>query len=126
MALSFLLFAIRESPHESLGYSPFELLYGRQVRGPLKVVKDQWLNSPPSDVKKTVSEYLENLKSTLSKVRNFAKEYLKTSQQVMKSHFDCKTKARKFKPGDLVLAYFPIPDSPLQQSIMDFIKLLIV
>ena len=30
-----LLFAYREAPHESLGFSPFELLYGRTVRGPV-------------------------------------------------------------------------------------------
>ena len=28
------LFAYREAPQESLGFSPFELLYGRNVRGP--------------------------------------------------------------------------------------------
>lgn len=41
IGLPFMVFAIRESYQESLGYSPFELLYGRQVRGPLKVLKTQ-------------------------------------------------------------------------------------
>ena len=30
-----LLFACREVPQASTGFSPFELLYGRQIRGPL-------------------------------------------------------------------------------------------
>ena len=30
-----LLFAIREFPQESLGFSPFELLYGHNVHGPM-------------------------------------------------------------------------------------------
>ena len=34
------LFASREVVQESLGFSPFELLYGRTVRGPLKVLKE--------------------------------------------------------------------------------------
>ena len=38
-----LLFAIRESVQESLGFSPFELVYGREVRGPLKLLKEHWL-----------------------------------------------------------------------------------
>ena len=38
----FLLFAMRESPQDSLRFSSFELLYGRQIRGPLKLLKDQW------------------------------------------------------------------------------------
>lgn len=33
--LPYVLFAYREVPQESTGFSPFELLYGREVRGPL-------------------------------------------------------------------------------------------
>ena len=35
-----LLFAYREAPQDSLGFSPFELLYGRTVRGPLSILKE--------------------------------------------------------------------------------------
>ena len=35
-----LLFAIREVPQESLGFSPFELLYGRNVRGPMAILRE--------------------------------------------------------------------------------------
>ena len=38
-----LLFATRESVQESLGFSPFELVFGRTVRGPLKLLKEAWL-----------------------------------------------------------------------------------
>ena len=37
------LFASREAVQESLGFSPFKLLFGRTVRGPLKVLKEVWL-----------------------------------------------------------------------------------
>ena len=37
--LKFLLFAYRQAPHANTGYSPFELIYGRQVQGPLDVVR---------------------------------------------------------------------------------------
>ena len=37
-----LLFAIREVPQESLGFSPFELLYGRSVRGPMTILRELW------------------------------------------------------------------------------------
>ncbi|KAK5910368.1 hypothetical protein CesoFtcFv8_004208 [Champsocephalus esox] len=33
----------REVPQASTGFSPFELLYGRQVRGPLDVLKENWV-----------------------------------------------------------------------------------
>ena len=39
-----LLFAYREVPLDSVGFSPFELLYGRTVRGPLSILKKLWTN----------------------------------------------------------------------------------
>ena len=39
-----LLFATREVVQESLGFSPFELVFGHTVRGPLKALKEKWLN----------------------------------------------------------------------------------
>ncbi len=39
-----LLFAYREAPQESTGFSPFELLYGRTIRGPLQILKELWIN----------------------------------------------------------------------------------
>ena len=44
--LPYLLFAYREVPQSSTGFSPFELLYGWDVRGPLDVVKEQWETNP--------------------------------------------------------------------------------
>ena len=41
----FLLFAVRESVQESLGFSPFELVLGHTVRGPLKIFKTK---NPPT------------------------------------------------------------------------------
>lgn len=38
----FLLFAVREVPQASMGFSPFELLNGRQPRGVLDVLKETW------------------------------------------------------------------------------------
>ena len=38
-----LLFAVRESAQESLGFSPFELLFGHTVCGPLKLLKEKFL-----------------------------------------------------------------------------------
>ena len=43
--LPFVLFAYREVPCQSTGYSPFELLFGRTVRGPLTAVKHAWVSS---------------------------------------------------------------------------------
>ena len=41
--LPYLLFAYREVPCQSTGYSPFELLYGRTVRGHLSLITEAWI-----------------------------------------------------------------------------------
>ena len=38
--ISFVVFATRDAPNESTGFTPFELVYGHEVRGPLKLVKE--------------------------------------------------------------------------------------
>ena len=40
--LPYVLFAYREVPQSATGFSPFELLYGREVRGPLDVLREEW------------------------------------------------------------------------------------
>ena len=114
--VNYLIFAIREAPQESLGFSPFEMLYGKQLRGPLSLLTDEWLKSPGVEQTLTVEKYMGKLKNILTKVREIARQNLANSQHLMKENFDIKTKAkaRKFEIGDLVLAYFPIVGSPLQ------------
>ena len=48
------LFAYREVPQASTGFSPFELLYGRKVRGPIDILKELWAGEgTPDDVRNT-------------------------------------------------------------------------
>ena len=49
--IDFLLFAIREAPQESIGFSPFEMLYGRTIRGPLVLIKDGWSEDSSMNVR---------------------------------------------------------------------------
>lgn len=42
-AVPFVLFAAREAVQESLGFSPAELVFGHDVCGPLKLLKEQLL-----------------------------------------------------------------------------------
>jgi len=38
-----LSFAVQESVHDGLGFSPFELVFGHVPHGPLKLLKEAWL-----------------------------------------------------------------------------------
>ena len=44
-----LLFAIREVRQESLGFSSFELLYGRNVKGPMAILRELWSGEAPDE-----------------------------------------------------------------------------
>ncbi|XP_068225197.1 uncharacterized protein [Palaemon carinicauda] len=103
--LPFVLYAIRNTRQESLGYSPAELLYGRKVRGPLEILYDMW-----SDQTKevTLGDYAKNLQGKLESSRKFAHDNLSIAQDKMKLNFDNKAKTRSFRPGESVLMLVPI------------------
>lgn len=51
-----LLFAMREAVQESLGFSPFELVFGHTVHGLLDLLKEGWLTKdPPTNLLDQVS-----------------------------------------------------------------------
>lgn len=112
----FLLFALRECPQDTLGYSPFELLYGRQIRGPLKVLKDQWFSEAPLPPNLTVSQYVSDLKVKMAEARKVALKNLKSTQTKMKIAYDLKSVPRQFSPGEEVLLYLPMPGNPLKSK----------
>ena len=112
--LDMLLFVIREVPNESLGVSPYEMLFGHKCRGPLQIFKEQMVNKEVCEV--NISQYLRNLKSHMEKIHKFAHSNLTMSQTVMKSKYDRNTKVRKFKVGDEVLVYFPVSKAPLSHK----------
>ena len=37
-----LMFAVRDTPQDSTGFTPFELLYARSVRTPMTILKELW------------------------------------------------------------------------------------
>ena len=108
--IQFVLFAIRDTPNESTGFSPFELVYGHDVRGPLKLIKERFLCEENNT---NLLDYVANFRERLTKACEVAREHLKSSQEVMKTKFDRKAKSRVFKPGDRVLVLLPIPGEPL-------------
>ena len=59
-----LLFAVKEAVQDSLGFSPFELVFGCTVKGPLKLLKENWLASePPTNLLDQVSNLRHRLTS---------------------------------------------------------------
>lgn len=80
-ALPFALFAIRETTNETLGVSPFEMLFGRPVREPLKVIKEKLLSETAYRLS-SVIQYINHLKDSLHKIHEFAKRNLPRSHLI--------------------------------------------
>ena len=74
-----LLFAVRESVQESLGFSPFELVFGHTVRGPLKLFKEKLLSH--DDVLLNLLPYVSDFRTKLSNACEMAKANLKISSK---------------------------------------------
>jgi transposase InsO family protein len=105
--LSAVLFAYREAPQESLGFAPFELLYGRTVRGPVTILKELWTKETPETEVRSTYQYVLNLRNRLEETCKLAKEALAKSARRYKKNFDRKTRNRSFVKGDKVLVLLP-------------------
>ena len=106
-----LLFAARELVQESLGFSPFELAFGHQVRGPLNLISEQWSNE---QVEVGLFDYVVKFKEGWTRKWRMAHEKLGKNQNRMKMWYDRKSRLRVFKPGDKVIVLFPLPSNPLR------------
>uniref|UniRef100_A0A674NZL8 Gypsy retrotransposon integrase-like protein 1 n=1 Tax=Takifugu rubripes TaxID=31033 RepID=A0A674NZL8_TAKRU len=111
-AVPFVLFAAREAVQESLGFSPAELVFGHEVRGPLKLLKEQFL-LPRGGEGCSIPEYVLRLRECLQRACTLAKSSLASSQKKMKRRYDQKAVPPSFQPGDRVLILSPIPGSAL-------------
>lgn len=68
-----MLFAYREVPKESLGFTPFKLLYGWPVRGAMQILKQLWCKEIDNEEVPSIYQYVldlrERLDSTVKKAQ---------------------------------------------------------
>ncbi len=109
--LPYFLFAYREVPQASTGFSPFELLYGHHVRGPLDVLNETWQSSKKSE--DSVVSHILAIRSNLEKMKSIADGNLKQAQLQQKRWYDKNARSREFQAGDMVLLLLPTSTSKL-------------
>ena len=110
------LFALRELPSDRTGFSAFELLYGRSVRGPLTVLRDLWEDPTLPDDERSSFQYVIELQDRLNECSQIAAQHANISSSRYKAYFDMKSQDRQFKPGDEVLVLLPSSSSKLLVS----------
>ncbi len=111
-----LLFACREAPCSTTGFSPFELVFGKHVRGPLDILRQSW--TPNSCSPQLATDWLLKLRDDLHKMRKLAADQQGTTQERTKRWHDQTAKTITFSPEDLFLVFTPVitwsKDSKLQ------------
>ncbi|XP_071476579.1 uncharacterized protein [Diadema antillarum] len=107
------LFAYRSAAQASLSYSPFELIYGRQVRGPLEILKDLWSGQTHDPELKTTYQYVVDLKERLKSTLAAAHEELRRATSRNAKHYNARSRQRRFNPDDKVLILLPTDHNKL-------------
>lgn len=88
--IPYLLFAVRDVPQASTGFSPFELLYGRQPRGLLDILWEEW-ETPIATVDAPAS-YLEAIRKKLRATTQLALSELGKVQDEQQCRYDAHIK----------------------------------
>ena len=107
------LFAYREVPQESIGFSPFEMVYGYPVRGPMDVLKTLWTKEIEDPNIETSYTYVTQLKDRLEETCKIAQEELAKASRRYKKIYDRKAKDRRLVPGQKALLLLPTEHNKL-------------
>ncbi|KAL0194996.1 hypothetical protein M9458_008568, partial [Cirrhinus mrigala] len=105
LMLPYVLFGVREVPQASAGFTPFELLFGRQPRGLLDVAREAWERQPAP--LRTVIEHIREMRERIERVMPLVKEHLTQAQQAQQRQYNRPAQPREFQPGDRVMVLVP-------------------
>nr|KAG5714952.1 hypothetical protein BaRGS_000440 [Batillaria attramentaria] len=108
------LFAYREVPQEGMKFSPFELLYGRTVRGPASILKQMWTQDGESPDGKPEPVYVLDLKERIAQTCELAHQNLARASEKYRQIYNRKARERWFDPEDEVLLLLPEKHNKLQ------------
>ncbi|XP_053539534.1 uncharacterized protein LOC124628632 [Ictalurus punctatus] len=105
LLLPYVLFAVRECPQASTGFTPFELLFGRRPRGLLDVAREAWEEQPSPF--RSVVEYVQDMQARIDRVGPIVREHMLAAQEEQKKVYNRPAQPREFQPGDRVLLLVP-------------------
>ena len=104
--LKYLLFAYRKTPHCVTGFSPFTLLFGRDVKGPLELLSSSWLEGASEAA--GVGEWLVSVQARMADMAEIVSDREKKAKATMKGFYDRSAKVKVFSAGDMVLMRKPV------------------
>lgn len=87
LMIPYMLFGIREVPQAFAGFTPFELLFGRQPRGLLNIAWDAWERQPSPH--QTVIEHVRDMRQKIDRVMPLMQEHLVSAQRTQQHLYNC-------------------------------------
>jgi hypothetical protein len=113
--LSAIQFAYRTAPAtNSVGFSPFFLLYGREARLPLDITLLRQCEYP----EKSLRDHIHVLISQLEVFRAISKSQAEENQSSMKARYDDHAQEVDYQVGDTVWIYIPQLQKGLSRKLM--------
>ena len=107
------LFAYREIPQASTGFAPFELLYGKVVKGPSQLLFQTWTGTSVDDAQMITSDYVRDLHDSLQDMVKRAQDAVQGESARSRRLQRKKAIARSFTAGQKVLVLLPLEHSKL-------------
>ncbi|GFS49136.1 retrovirus-related Pol polyprotein from transposon 412 [Trichonephila clavipes] len=100
--LPFFLPAYRSAVHETTGYFPSQMLFGRALRLPADL-----LFSQPPDTPLAPEEYIEKLQARMEEMHHLARYRIGMASEKMKTRYDARATGHDIHEGDKVWLWNP-------------------
>lgn len=101
------LFAYREVPQDTSGFSPFQLVYGSNPRGPLQIYKELLSGKVTDDANITNYELVTSIRDRVMKACIEAHDAIDTAKTKYKVYANQNAKKRQITVGQEVLLLLP-------------------
>ena len=96
--VNLMLWALREVPNATKGVSPYKLVYGRNPRGPLAILKESWTGES-----NTSSNLAQPVEDYLLQTASYAEGHTKNAQQSYAAHYNLRARDKHFQEGVQVI-----------------------
>ena len=114
--LPFLLMAYRASRHESTGFSPNKMLYGKEIRLPLEAYAPE----TPNDREFQAPEYVEHIQTMLRKSHGIAMDHLERAVEYQQRSYLNRLKSHAYQLKDPVWYWRPVFKKGQSPKLMSF------
>ena len=104
--IPYAVMAYRAMPHCSTKYSPYCLVFGKDMRLP---IEDDWRPklSKPESKEEEYEDIVKTLALRLREANRAAGQHSKQSHQTANQYYDRRTRLEQFRKGDLVYLHDP-------------------